>query len=260
MDQYINSFLQFADPSGKELWLQRYAKNQYKRIDRDARFITNKVSPRRIVNIGAAPFLLEYLLREKYGCKADLISLDLAPDRFPELVAGVNLNITKIDVENCTDSELVTVFKEADLIVFCEVFEHLRINLLKTLRRISNSMERDAKFYMTTPNGLGVRQLIRLLRGYTGPSPVKNWKQLEDIGHMGHIREYSMREVVEVLNETGFVDIEITTVKHWQSIFENNVEHTVIRILETLWVKGRWNIRVIASVSEDPSSIKFFRR
>ena len=54
------------------------------------------------------------------------------------------------------------------------------------------------------PNGLGLSAwLTKFLKGRTGPPPVAEWGKLSQIGHMGHVREYSLRELGEVLAASG---------------------------------------------------------
>ena len=99
---------------------------------------------------------------------------------------------------------------------------------------------------MTIPNGLGFRQLVRQLRGYSSPPSVANWKKLQDVAHMGHVREYSARELFDVLNYFGFNDIKIDKLPHWSPVILHNLEHRCVRIVETVLPRKRWCLRVKA--------------
>ena len=58
------------------------------------------------------------------------------------------------------------------------------------------------------PNGLGLSAwLTKFAKVRTGPDPVAEWRKLSEIGHMGHVREYSVRELHDVLGACGlYVD------------------------------------------------------
>ena len=92
-----------------------------------------------------------------------------------------------------------------DFVVFTEIFEHLRIDILGTVARVRELLADDGRLYLTTPNGLSLDAWRRsMLRGRTGPSLVDEWSKLSRLGHMGHVREYSATEVEEVLIHCGF--------------------------------------------------------
>jgi hypothetical protein len=190
--------------------------------------------------------LLEYILKLEYNFDGIITSLDVAPERFQRIISELDINAVKINVEEATSEELISVMADADLVVFSEVFEHLRLDLLGTMNNISEALPAGCRFYLTTPNGLGFRQTVRGLRGYSGPRPIPNWRKLKDVGHMGHVREYSKREIYEILREVRFKDIDIKILPHWNSAFSENYEHTLIRIAETLCPSKGWCIQALA--------------
>ena len=59
--------------------------------------------------------------------------------------------------------------------------------------------------YLSTPNGLGIAGVKRFVLGQrTGPDPLAEWSKLKKIGHMGHVREYSLVEICSLLEHTGY--------------------------------------------------------
>src|SRR5262249_36385063 len=62
-----------------------------------------------------------------------------------------------------------------------------------------------------TPNLYSLRNIVSFLlgRGIGTSSPYQAFKQLERVGHMGHVREYSSPEIQEFLLHTGFVPEEV---------------------------------------------------
>jgi SAM-dependent methyltransferase len=189
------------DPSVRS-WAGNYCGHHAGRCSWDAAFIAG-YSPRRILNVGAAPFLFEAACR-RAGIRADIVSVDLAPERFHDLDRELGVNVAKLDIERATDDEIARLGR-FDAIVFSELFEHLRLDLLGTMRRLQRLLEPDGRLYLATPNGGGLKGTKRFLfQGRSGPDPVSAWSKLERLGHMGHVREYTSREVQSVLKHCGF--------------------------------------------------------
>lgn len=179
-------------------WALDYARHHAGRLKWDTELITKHFRPSRLLNIGAAPYLFEHLLRKALPETA-VVSIDLNPERFPNAAEILGIKVIGRDIEQ-ESIESVGTFP---LVIFCEIFEHLRADLLSTMRRVSSAVEPGGVLYLTMPNGLGLASWSRFLAGRTGPIPVHEWGKLVSIGHMGHVREYSAREVSEVLAEVG---------------------------------------------------------
>jgi SAM-dependent methyltransferase len=243
MNKSDNKFDIFFN-SGQQ-WVENYFSTQFRRIDRDAKFISELNDIQRIVNIGAAPFLFEFLIRE-YRPNIEIFSVDLEPERFSEIVKNLEIQPIKLDIETCSEEDFTKICKNPDTIVLAEVFEHLRVDLLSTITLLYNVLAPGGRLYITTPNGLGLRQFIRFLGGRTGPKPVREWGKLRSIGHMGHVREYSLKEVKEVLQNSGFIIEESSIVEHWNPMFKGNFEYKLIRVLEKFLPWFRWNLQILA--------------
>jgi hypothetical protein len=184
------------------LWGEGYVHGHAGRLLWDVEFLTKNYRFSNCLNVGGAPFLFEYLIRKSQP-ELKLVSLDLAPHRFPFVSEILGAEIVKMDIEQASASNITTLGK-FQCIVFCEIFEHLRINLLRTLALLGKLLDDDGILYLTTPNGVGLSAwLTKFIQGRTGPEPVQEWRKLSQIGHMGHVREYSLREVEEVLRESG---------------------------------------------------------
>ena len=51
----------------------------------------------RVLNVGGAPFLFEYFLRQRFD--GELVSLDLNPDRLKNLVSRIGVNARAVNIE-----------------------------------------------------------------------------------------------------------------------------------------------------------------
>ncbi|MFO8016853.1 MAG: methyltransferase domain-containing protein [Candidatus Woesearchaeota archaeon] len=95
-----------------------------------------------------------------------------------------------------------------DFIIFSEIFEHLRIDLISAMREINRVLKPKGILMLTTPNLYSLPKIIMFNLGRGFNNPYHEFEKLNRLGHMGHIREYSTREVKQFLNNTGFRALE----------------------------------------------------
>jgi SAM-dependent methyltransferase len=187
-------------------WAADYAMGHAGRCLWDARFLASRAGLGRVLNIGAAPYLFEMILREQRP-DLELVAVDLDPRRFPGVEEALGIRVLQGNVE----SPAWKLDDSFDCIVFAEILEHLRIDLLGTLERVRAQLDHHGMLYLTTPNGLSFLNIVHhFLRGRTGPPPIREWGKLDNLGHMGHVREYSITEVTELLTTCGFAIDQIT--------------------------------------------------
>jgi SAM-dependent methyltransferase len=180
-------------------WAAEYAGCHAARCYWDAQFV-GRCSVNRCLNVGGAPYLFEFALRKTYP-HINLTTVDINPERFPNAASIIGMRTVRANIE--TDARAIN--ETFDFIVFTEIFEHLRIDILTTISRIRDLLADGGRLYLTMPNGLGFNAWRkRLLHDRTGPSVVEEWSKLSKLGHMGHVREYSRTELTEVLSHCGF--------------------------------------------------------
>jgi len=84
-----------------------------------------------------------------------------------------------------------------DIVLFCEVLEHLSVRSLQiALKKINRVLKKDGVLILTTPNLAGLGSRLRLLRG-SSPIPIDDFK-------FGHIRTYTATECISILQKSGF--------------------------------------------------------
>jgi SAM-dependent methyltransferase len=202
-DEYIGLLRRFGADPALHAWAEAYARGHIGRLLWDVDFLIRNFRFATCLNIGAAPFIFEHLMKKRRPDVA-LRSLDLDCGRFPDAAAVLGLDIASLDIERA-DVDAIGGLGQFECVVFCEIFEHLRVDILGTMRRVRDLLAPDGVLYLTTPNGASLPALRRhLFRGRTGPDPVAEWTKLETVGHMGHVREYSFREVRGILECAGF--------------------------------------------------------
>jgi len=189
--------------AGFEPWAAAYARVHAARIAWDIDYLNRTHRPVRCLNVGGAPYLFELLMRQARP-DLEITTLDLDPDRFPRVESVLGVRLVRLDVETAS-ADALKALGRFDCIVLTEVFEHLRIDLLGTMSRLGALLTDDGVLYLSTPNGASLAAWRRAyLKGRTGPRPVDAWGRLQTLGHMGHVREYAMIEVQEVLAHCGY--------------------------------------------------------
>ena len=184
--------------AGLEPWAAAYARVHAARIAWDIDYLNRTQRPVRCLNVGGAPYLFELLMRQARP-DLEITTLDLEPDRFPGVEPVLGVRLVGLDVETAS-ADALKALGRFDCIVLTEVFEHLRIDLLGTMSRLGALLTDDGVLYLSTPNGASLAAWRKAyLKGRTGPRPVDAWGRLQTLGHMGHVREYAMIEVQEVL-------------------------------------------------------------
>ncbi len=95
-----------------------------------------------------------------------------------------------------------------DVVVFCEVLEHLNFNPLPVIQEINRVTRVGGLFYVAMPNLACLDNRMRLLRGESIHNPMNDFfAQLDPNDNMIvglHWREYTAAEVKEMLERMGF--------------------------------------------------------
>ena len=184
-------------------WFNGYAYRHLHRIACDLEIIKDCIDPTSsILEIGSIPLLLTIPMK-KIGY--NLTCLDLNYERFLETIRNFNIPTYQCDIEK---DKFPIKNASYDVVLFNEVFEHLRINPIFTFREIRRIIKKGGVLYMSTPNFCSVEGLSNMLlenKGYALCGDIyQEYEKLEKHGHMGHVREYTTREVIEFLENVGF--------------------------------------------------------
>ncbi len=189
-----------ASASDKDLenWSRNYLHNHKKRYLHDIKLVEENYNTGKILELGSAPYHLTFILKEM---KLPVTGVDISPERFSNFIDSQNLEIVKCNVET---EKLPFENNTFHLILFNEIFEHLRINPIATLREINRVLHPDGILILTTPSLYSIRNVVYLLLGKGFDDPYEQFKRIEDIGHMGHVREYTGKQIKKFLANTGF--------------------------------------------------------
>ncbi len=191
------------DEDALQAWFADYRHHHLDRLARDLEMLeANVPAPAKVLEYGAIPLLLTAALQTR---SYQVTGLDIGPQRFADAIRGMALDVRQCDVERET-----TPFEAAsfDAVLFNELFEHLRINPIFTLREVHRILKPQGRLFISTPNlrsAKGIRNLLFKNQGHAVSAGVyRQYEKLETLGHMGHVREYTTKEVVDFLQHIGF--------------------------------------------------------
>jgi 2-polyprenyl-3-methyl-5-hydroxy-6-metoxy-1,4-benzoquinol methylase len=110
---------------------------------------------------------------------------------------------------NLSKYELPFADASFDVVIMCEVIEHLNFNPLPVVAEINRILSQNGLFYLALPNLASLRNRLRLLRGKSVHNPISDYfRQLDATCNMIvglHWREYTHQEIREMLESLGFV-------------------------------------------------------
>jgi len=185
-------------------WYPSYLEVQADRLTSDLELVTRLVpAGGRVLDVGCSPpFVLAAL--QSLGYQAT--GLDVNPAAFARSQAAFGFDAARCNVE--TES---IPFADAtfDAVLLCEVFEHLRINPVKTMHEVRRVIRPGGVLHLTTPNLYSLGGIKRFLvdRSAYFCTTRDLYDELDHInreGFSGHVREYTHREVEGFLERVGF--------------------------------------------------------
>jgi len=191
------------EDEGLNDWVHTYVANHRERIAFDLDLVRRLVpSGSQVLDIGAVPLLLTASLG---GLDYGVTGVDLDPTRFATTIESLGLEIRGCNIER----EALPFPDDAfDAIVFNELFEHLRIDLIFTLSEVLRVLKPGGQLLLSTPNLRSLSGWINFLfrgRGYALCGDVYDeFSKLRHLGHMGHVREYMPKDVTTFLEKIGF--------------------------------------------------------
>ena len=98
--------------------------------------------------------------------------------------------------------------EQFDVVIMCEVLEHLNFNPLPLLKEINRIGANGSLFYLSMPNASSIYHRVHVARGNTGGVQVSEFfEQLDPTNSLianGHWREYTAAETRQMLEPLGY--------------------------------------------------------
>lgn len=206
----LRSFLESVSVEGSPREeLRHYCRQDFRRFVHTWGLVSERSG--RCLELGANPYFTTMLLREFTDFELTLANY-FGPAHSDPVVETVTYTErgsgAKRSVEfvsrhfNMEEDEFPFADGTFDLVLFCEIIEHLLQDPLHALREIGRVLRPDGALVLTTPNVGRLENVTRLLAG------VNVHDQYSGHGPYGrHNREYTRQELELLLRHAGF-DIE----------------------------------------------------
>ncbi len=191
-------------------WFHRYGNNHKTRLAHDLDLLRRDYpDPKstRLLELGAVPLILtSAIARDGY----DAVGVDIDPSRFSPTIEANSLDVVK----HLIGKNAIPMPDESFDVVLCnEIFEHLGLHLVEAFEDILRILAPGGRLYLSTPNLKSYHGLSNFLlrgRAYSCATSIYDeHDRLRSIGHMGHVREYTVTEVHEFLEAIGFHTVEV---------------------------------------------------
>ncbi|MEE4174541.1 MAG: class I SAM-dependent methyltransferase [Xanthomonadales bacterium] len=192
-----------SDDPALETWTTSYLAEHRLRLGTDLDLARQRLEPgARILDVGAAPLVTTAALQ---ASGFDVCAIDLDPERFQAVIENLGLDVRRCDIET---EALPVADGSMDAVVFNELFEHLRIDPIFTLGEVLRVLRPGGVLLLSTPNLRSFRGLRNLLlkdQGHAVSGGIyRQYEKLHSLGHMGHVREYTVTETCDFLHRVGF--------------------------------------------------------
>lgn len=190
--------------------------------------------PQKALEIGADPYLLTLLLKKFCSLELSLTNFfgSSGPPGVQEVVHtefNGERHVEKLEFCNVNVEAEQLPFPNShfDLVLFCEVLEHLLWDPLHAMLEINRVLKVGGHLILTTPNAVGIERIAKLLVGCNISD------QYSAHGPYGrHNRDYSPEEIRALIRHSGFEPEMIFTAGY--RYFPNSPPWPVVQLLKLL--------------------------
>lgn len=232
LEKELRKFIK-VNPKLKHLLYDSFLdhRNRYRN---DIKIFNKNFKGGKVLDIGANPFHLMYSLK-RLGI--EIVGVDINPDQFKKFIDKYNLSVKRCNIEI---EKLPFSKNYFDFVVFNEVFEHLKINPIFTLLEINRVLKPGGTLLLTTPNLYALHKYFMFNFGLSFNDGYDQFEKIYTYGYVGHIREYSTKEIKKFLEKTGFKKESVTYQNHY-SFFNyvgfNNIFIKLVGLLADILMK-----------------------
>jgi Methyltransferase domain len=162
--------------------------------------LVEALGPKRILVVG--PSFESELLRERFP-GATVNTLGWQDHRFPlrEGEQHVELDL------NAGDRPPL---EPHDVVVCCEVIEHLHVPAAGVLRYLASGLVTDGRLIVQTPNATALPKRMRMLLGRNPYEPIR-----DEPANPGHFHEYTVPELRVAVEEAGLEVTQLLTANYF---------------------------------------------
>jgi 2-polyprenyl-3-methyl-5-hydroxy-6-metoxy-1,4-benzoquinol methylase len=157
-----------------------------------------------------------------------------------------------VKTEGVRLEELILPFadEQFDVVIMCEVIEHLNFNPLPLLKEINRIGAPGSIFYVSMPNATSIYHRVAVVRGRAGGVQIPEFFEQLDPGNSlianGHWREYTAAETREMLEPLGYRIVDQYYFSIGDSQPSRSMKGRVFRLFLKRWPQFKENQTTIA--------------
>jgi hypothetical protein len=175
------------------------------------------IAPQRVLVVG--PSFESALLRERLP-DTTVDTLGWLDHRFPLREAEYHI---EFDLNSGEYPEL----EAHDVVVCCEVIEHLHVPAARVLRFLATALAPDGRLVLQTPNATALPKRLRMLLGRNPYEPIR-----DEPGNPGHFHEYTVPELRTAVEDAGLEVERLLTANYFDhGSRKNSAYRAVERVL-----------------------------
>lgn len=185
---------------------ERYVNEALERFRITMSLVPDLPAGARVLELGANPYFLTRLLsRRGYDVRCANFHGDGRPAVGRETVrSGDETLAFEFDHFNVERDRFPYADSSFDVVLCCEIIEHLPNDPTHLLCEIHRVLVDSGTLILTTPNPVRWRMLLEMIEGRNV------YEHLSGFGTYGrHNREYTVRELNDLLIAVGFVDVDV---------------------------------------------------
>jgi 2-polyprenyl-3-methyl-5-hydroxy-6-metoxy-1,4-benzoquinol methylase len=203
-----------------------FSRMQYEAILLDFNDLFSNDTPRRVLEISAFLGVVDIALA-KMGFEVHAYDVPEFQNNtgLNQLYAEFNVHPSTGNVKDIWKNGLPYPDNHFDAVLLSEVIEHLNFNPLPVLQEINRILKPEGILYITTPNQVSLVNRFAIIVGRSIRNPLTDSLTQVDQAKQticgSHWREYTLKELIEVLETTGF------SIKKYS--FSNNAKNMQVR-------------------------------
>lgn len=179
------------------------------------KIFTGNFNNKRILEVSSFLGVVDIALA-KIGC--EVYTYDIPEfqqnSRLNELYGKFNVHLSSGYLKDVWQNGLPYPDNHFDAVILSEVIEHLNFNPLPVLQEINRILKKDGILYVTTPNQVNLMNRIKIILGRSIRNSISDSvTQLDQTKHTIcgiHWREYTLEELIQLLEITGFTLLDYT--------------------------------------------------
>ena len=211
----------------------------------------------KVLEIGSLFGVVSRILKQKgYAVTGTEIPEFHQSEKLRKLYSENGIAFDKV---NLRDYKLPYPDESFDMVIICEVLEHLNFNPLPVLKEINRVLKKGSYIYCAMPNQARIENRLKLVFGRSIHDPIQYFfDQLNKDKNLivsRHWKEYTMAEAIEMIGRMGF------EIKKNYNFSENGKTRftffTIIRLLLFIMPSFRQSLVVIGKKKEIQPAYNF---